>query len=83
MTDIIASQAALIALSKDSGQGAVVSQAVAIVVCNDIPPKAAGVKASQVVLIVVSHEYNVTNKPYPYNIRSIWGFPYYVERKLI
>ena len=83
MTDILASQAALIAVTNESALGAKASQSALIVVCNDVPPQAAGARASQAALICVTYEYEVINRLRPYYMRSIWGFPYMVERTLI
>ena len=83
MTDAVASQAALIAVINETAQGAKASQAALVVVCNDVPPLAAGAKASQTALICVTYEYEVINKPRPFYLYSIWGFPYYVERTTI
>ena len=83
MTDAIASQAAIIAVTNEQASGAKASQAAVIVVANDTPPLAAGAKASQFAIISVSMEYEVINRLRPFRIYSIWGFPYYVERTRI
>lgn len=83
MTDAVASQSALIAVTNETAEGARGSQTILVVVCNDAPPVAAGAKGSQLALIAVTYEYEVINKPRPYFMRAIWGFPYYVERTTI
>ena len=83
MTDAVASQAALIAVTNESAAGAIGAQSALVVVCNDVPPLAAGAVAAQIALITVGYEYEVVNRLRPYYMRSIWGFPYMVERTLI
>lgn len=84
MTDASLSQLAVVAVTRDApAAGSILSQLAMIAVVGETPPTAGGAVLSQVAFVAVSIEVKLTRRLSPFPIRSVWGFPYYIERTRI